>query len=129
MSFHFLFFLFLQRLFTSGQAKGNVSDGQSRHQSFRVCKVYLATRKVATNCRSVLSEVQQRPTKNVTSRPPCTAPPRAKKTCRNGLRVCCAKEHKHGVLHIVLTLLIGERPAILIVCGPWIVGSFFMKKE
>ena len=45
------FFLVLERFFTFGQVEGNACSGRSRHrptnQSFRVCKVNLATLKVA----------------------------------------------------------------------------------
>ena len=49
VSFHLL--LFFKKIFTFGTVKGNARDGRSRHQptnqSFRVCKVNLATRNVA----------------------------------------------------------------------------------
>ena len=45
------FFFIFSRFFTSGQVKGNARHGRSRHpptnQSFRVCRVNLATPKVA----------------------------------------------------------------------------------
>ena len=54
--FLFMFLCFENRFFTFRQVKGNTRDGRSRHhrrhsptnQSFRVCKVDLATLKVAT---------------------------------------------------------------------------------
>ena len=54
--FRFLFLLVFLRFFTFGQVQGDARDGRSRHrptnqptnQSFRVCKVNLATLKVAT---------------------------------------------------------------------------------
>ena len=116
VSFHFLF---LERLFTSGQAKGNVRDGRSRHQSFRVCKVNLATRKVATNCP--LSPVRDTTTSNEKRHFKATLHSSSsckKKACRSGLRACCAKEHNMEFSTLCSPLLIGERPAILIVCGP-----------
>ena len=52
VSFHFL--VGFSRFFTFGQVKSNARDGRSRHhgdinQSVRVCKVNLATLKVATS--------------------------------------------------------------------------------
>ena len=48
VSFHFLFF-FQKSFLTFGQVRGNARHGRSRHPSFRVCKVNLATLKVAIN--------------------------------------------------------------------------------
>ena len=47
-AFHFLFIFFLKNIFTFGQVKSDARHGRPRHQSFRVCEVNLATRKVAT---------------------------------------------------------------------------------
>ena len=49
LSFLLAFLFFKKKLFTFGQVKGKARHGRSRHQSFRVCKVNLATLKVAMN--------------------------------------------------------------------------------
>ena len=46
--FSFSFFFFSKNIFTFGQVKSDARHGRPRHQSFRVCEVNLATRKVAT---------------------------------------------------------------------------------
>ena len=58
--FHFSFLIF--EFFTFGHVKGNARDGRSRHrltnQSFRVCKVNLATLKVATSLMVDVEEME-----------------------------------------------------------------------
>ena len=50
------FFSFYLRFFTFGQVTGNAPDGRSRHQSFRVWKVNLATLNVATHTSNTCCE-------------------------------------------------------------------------
>ena len=57
-----VFFFDFLRFFTFGQVKSNARDGRSRHpttnQSFRVCKVNIATVQVANKKNPKKSKVQ-----------------------------------------------------------------------